>query len=212
MWTRASWAVVGSLLWTATAWSQAAAPSASSGAATPTWRNDAAVVPAAGTTTPGTLPPAPGATPVMPAAPTAGFPGPASLPAGTNAPGAVPAAAGLPGPGATAGTPATAQAGAARTPIAKVTAGNGQLPNDQGAGLARVRHHALHATGYLDRSARAGDCRLDPPRDRLRAVALRAAGHLERDAANPSGVSYSRGPGDRRRSRRSVRQHRDPIA
>ena len=75
-------------------------------------------------------------------------------------------------------------------------------------GLARIRHQPLHAARDQHESAGTGDRRLDPARDRLRSLALRAAGDSQRRPSHAPRLPHARNASGRGPNGRPVRQQR----
>ena len=88
---------------------------------------------------------------------------------------------------------------------AAVSKGSGTLPNDKGQVWREydIRPYTLRVD---HRTARAGDRRLDPPRNRLRSLALRTGRPAQRQSRRAPRLSHARDAGHRRRYRRPLRQ------
>ena len=89
---------------------------------------------------------------------------------------------------------------------AAVSKGSGTLPNDQGQVWREYDIRPYTHSRHHDRPARAGDRRLDPPRNRLRSVALRAGRPAQRQPRSAPRLPHARDAGRRRRHRRPLRQ------
>ncbi len=90
---------------------------------------------------------------------------------------------------------------------ARVSKGAGTLPNDQGQVWREYDITPYTQPHHQHQSSRAVDRRLDPPRDRLRSVALRSGRAALRESRYAPRLSHAADAGRRRRHRRSLRQH-----
>ena len=89
---------------------------------------------------------------------------------------------------------------------ATVTKGSGALPNDQGQVWREYEIRPYTHPRQHHRPTRAGDRRLDPPRNRLRSVALRSGRPAQRQPRSAPRLSHARDASHRGRHRRPLRQ------
>ena len=114
---------------------------------------------------------------------------------------------------------ALARRGAVRQPVPRAVAAGRPTPGARDLGqrhaagrsrpsLAGIRHQPVHGSRHYHQTARAGDHRLDPPRDGLRGMAQRAVRLPQRHAADLAGLPHAADAGRRGRHRRSLRLQR----